>query len=556
MFGIPRERLVALVQRRVLPNTLAALALVTFALTPWPWLGVVLTALTIAATLSTFGLAGLGRNVAANAMLAGAVLIGYEESTHGEASDSTVHIGLMAAAVVFLTIVANEAILGRVSPRAVRAAHLPGAGGRRLVDPRMVFAAELVAIAAIAVFAAVDAPVWLEEAVIAAMAAAVVVLVGGGLVVRRRAGTELEAVRRAVTRHRPAFMMYFSAPAGSEHQVRMWLPYLRRIGTPFVVVMREEHSFDLVAAMTDAPVLLCPTIAGLEAVIVPSMKAAFYANNGALNTHAVRFGQLTHIQLLHGDSDKAPSYNPVTAMFDKVFVAGQAGIDRYAAHGVLIPEEKFAIVGRPQVDGIHIATGHVGETPSPVVLYAPTWIGQHTDANYCSLPIAEDLIAALLDRSATVIFRPHPYSSRNTTTAALVDAVDARLAEDSRRTGRPHRWGAAATTDLSLVDCFNHADAMIADVSAVVTDFLYSEKPFAITNMIGGTDNDFLDEMPLARHAYLIRDNLEDLSQTLDDLLKIDPRRDDRVAAKIYYLGPFPPDRYAEAFLTEARRYL
>jgi hypothetical protein len=350
--------------------------------------------------------------------------------------------------------------------------------------------------------------------------------------------------------------MYFSAPAGSAHHVGMWLPYLRRIGTPFIVVLREEHAFDEVAAMTDTPVLLCPTISGVEAVIVDTMKAAFYANNGALNTHAVRFGQLTHIQLLHGDSDKAPSYNPVTAMFDKIFVAGQAGIDRYTAHGVHIPADKFVIVGRPQVDGITTTDTHIGEHPNPVVLYAPTWIGQHTDANYCSLPIAEDLITALLDRDATVIFRPHPYSTRNTTTAALVDAVDAQLADHHRRTGRPHRWGPAATTELSLVQCFNHADAMIADVSAVVTDFLYSEKPFAITNMTAGTDQDFLDEMPLARSAYTIREDLHDLPHTLDNLLKIDPRRDDRTAAKIYYLGPFPPEHYTEAFLTEARRYL
>jgi len=286
------------------------------------------------------------------------------------------------------------------------------------------------------------------------------------------------------------------------------------------------------------------------------MKAAFYANNGALNTHAVRFNQLTHIQLLHGDSDKAPSYNPVTAMFDKIFVAGQAGIDRYAAHDVFIPADKFAIVGRPQVDGIAIATGHIGQTTNPVVLYAPTWIGQHTDANYCSLPVAEDLLTALLDRGVTIIFRPHPYSSRNAVTAALVEAINNRLADDAHRTGRPHLWGAAATTDLTIVECFNRADAMIADVSAVVTDFLYAEKPFVITNMTGGTDEEFLEEMPLAKYAYVIREDLHDLAHTLDDLLKIDPRREQRVAAKIYYLGPFPPEHYTEAFLTEARRYL
>jgi hypothetical protein len=40
----------------------------------------------------------------------------------------------------------------------------------------------------------------------------------------------------------------------------------------------------------------------------------------------------------------------VHAIYDLIFTAGQAGIDRYARHGVSIPAEKFRIVGRPQVE--------------------------------------------------------------------------------------------------------------------------------------------------------------------------------------------------------------
>src|SRR5690625_5823159 len=61
---------------------------------------------------------------------------------------------------------------------------------------------------------------------------------------------------------------------------------------------------------------------------------------------------MTHVQLLHGDSDKASSFNPVTAFYDNVFVAGQAGIDRYENNGVDIPKHKFTIVGRPQVESV------------------------------------------------------------------------------------------------------------------------------------------------------------------------------------------------------------
>lgn len=47
-------------------------------------------------------------------------------------------------------------------------------------------------------------------------------------------------------------------------------------------------------------------------------------------------------------------------------------------------------------------------------------------------------------------------------------------------TRKPLIFGEIAETTMSMNDCFNAADAMIADVSSAVTDFLYSEKPLAL----------------------------------------------------------------------------
>ena len=101
-----------------------------------------------------------------------------------------------------------------------------------------------------------------------------------------------------------------------------------------------------------APIIYRPTLRSLEEVIVPSLKAAFYVNNAVRNTHFIERRELTHVWLNHGDSEKPACYNPVHAIYDLIFVAGQAGIDRYARHGVHIPAEKFRIVGRPQVEQI------------------------------------------------------------------------------------------------------------------------------------------------------------------------------------------------------------
>jgi CDP-glycerol glycerophosphotransferase (TagB/SpsB family) len=246
------------------------------------------------------------------------------------------------------------------------------------------------------------------------------------------------------------------------------------------------------------------------------------------------------VQLYHGDSDKAVTASPLNAMFDRIFVAGQAAIDRFAAHGVAIPPEKFRVVGRPQVEGLTVTEPPEPQPVITTVLYAPTWVGAHADSNYCSLSIAETIIGQLRARGLTVIFRPHPYSRRDPTSAATLHRLATR--------------GLAVATDASLYDCMNHAHAMICDVSSVASDFLYTGKPFAITDMRGEGDR-FTESFPVARAGYVIRHDAGNLGPVLDDLL--DPRRDPLAATRqqvrSHYLGDFPPDRYAEAFLTAAR---
>ena len=74
------------------------------------------------------------------------------------------------------------------------------------------------------------------------------------------------------------------------------------------------------------------------------------------------------------------------AIYDKIYAAGQAGIDRYARHGVDIARSKFEIVGRPQVEQITRARGPIGSLEDVTVLYAPTWRGPYADSRVYSLP--------------------------------------------------------------------------------------------------------------------------------------------------------------------------
>jgi len=356
----------------------------------------------------------------------------------------------------------------------------------------------------------------------------------------------------------PVFYLYWHAPPRSAFQVTMWLPYLERLGVPFVLVVRTIPNFRQLASATDHPVLLRRSIPDLDALIVPSARGVFYVNNAMRNNHMVRYSGLTHIQLLHGESDKASSANPVTRMYDRDFVAGQAAIDRFEKFGVSMHPDIFRIVGRPQVEEVYGERGLIGQLENPSVLYAPTWLGYQAETNYSSLAAGPTIIQGLLDRSCRVVFRPHPYSSRDPELREACRKIRGMLEADAATTGREHLFGALAEKEMSVFDCFNVSDALISDVSAVVGDFLHSGKPLAMVSPRTGAE-EFVEEFPMANAAYVLvaeGNTVHNLDQVLDELIGRDSKREERLSWATYYLGDIPRENYADRFVQVAREEL
>jgi CDP-glycerol glycerophosphotransferase (TagB/SpsB family) len=238
------------------------------------------------------------------------------------------------------------------------------------------------------------------------------------------------------------------------------------------------------------------------------------------------------------------------AAYDVLVVAGQAAIDRYTTHGVFIPSEKFKILGRPQIEDIETVTAPISTVDKPVVLYAPTWYAADYERNHSSLPIGTAIVSALLARNATVIFRPHPARRKLPESAAAIAAVHKLLKADAEATSRPHRWGAAAD-DPAFAELANDADAMVADVSGVVTDFMQSLKPFAMVATGDKTDT-FRARFPSSCSAYVIEWDLSTLDDALDAMLGDDPLASTRGERREYYLGGYENGESARAFI----RYL
>ncbi len=451
--------------------------------------------------------------------------------------------------------IAVEPFVARAARFAVPvAARLPGVTTRRSLPDLGVpaVATSLVATAAGLLLAAIGASAWWWPllGVLAVVPIVAITLEGRAKIVAAR--RQRATVPRALAAYAPDFVVYTSRPDDASYQVLMWLPYLQRAGLRFVIVTRNAVPARALAGLTDVPVIEARGMGDVDGLVVPSLKAAFYVNASSGNGLLVRFQHLTHIYLGHGDSDKPPSYNPTHAMYDQIFAAGAAATRRYAAHGVHIAPEKFRIVGRPQVEGVRPAAGPIAGVTRPTVLYAPTWRGHVEETMLYSLPGGERIVSALLARGATVIFRPHPFSYDFPDDAAAISRIQALLATDAERSGRGHLWGPAAESERGILDCINDSDAMVSDVSSVVSDYLFSGKPFAMIAVPSDPDS-FVEEFPVARASYVVRGDFADLEAQLDRMLGADPLAATRTAIRVDYLGDFPADNYAAAFVDSVR---
>lgn len=347
-------------------------------------------------------------------------------------------------------------------------------------------------------------------------------------------------VAKAMVEYGPRFAILFSGKAESAYQITMWLPYLERTGQRYVLLVRERAFVPTALGLTSAPVVCVESVESLECLLVDSIGAVFYVNNAIKNADGIRFVGPTHVHLGHGDSEKPASYHKATAMYDEIFVAGQAGIDRFARNDVVVPREKFRIVGRPQVESIERVRA---ERPQQqVVLYAPTWQGSLADMDFGSLTMGRQIVEELIGLGVTVIFRPHPYSSRDARSRVLIEQIDAVIVAAG-----PAHLPSHEAAKLSIIDCFNRSDAMVTDVSSVASDYLYSGKPLAITDT-GVVSGALSEALPVAAAAIVVRPAPE-LSQALRRFVTVDPLVGQRQQLRAYYLGDVTHDDYPATFV-------
>jgi hypothetical protein len=363
-------------------------------------------------------------------------------------------------------------------------------------------------------------------------------------------------LHRALRDYRPQIAMTYAGKAGGPVHLRMWEPYLLRSGLRLVVFTLDVRFLDLIRQGVTVPLVQLGGLSrrAVDPLVVPSLRTFFYVQNSRRNGTYLSYDHITHVWLGHGDSDKPGSASALHDRYDQLLVSGRASIDRYAQAGISMDPAKFLVIGRPQVSAIHGSDVPISQVEHPVVLYAPTWQGQRGAVDFSSLLIGPSIVEALVRRGVTVIFRPHPVSARFARSRQAIARVHEILRADREATGRPHVFGDEAVNEWTLADCANHADALISDVSGVVSDFLQSGKPYAMVSMHADAEA-FRGQFPVARSGYVLTRDLADIKEVLDDLLSRDPLAEARQAARRYVLGdPSADGDPATAFARTVRR--
>ncbi|MEU7716814.1 hypothetical protein [Streptomyces tibetensis] len=94
-----------------------------------------------------------------------------------------------------------------------------------------------------------------------------------------------------------------------------------------------------------------------------------------------------------------------------------------------------------------------------------------------------------------------------------------------------------------LYDCFNVSDAMVSDISSVVSDFIASGKPYAVTDSAGVGVEEFKRNNTAVRAAVILSNSAGELDELLGAVRApdADPLAGDRKELKQYLLGPDEP---------------
>ncbi|WP_241897477.1 CDP-glycerol glycerophosphotransferase family protein [Brevibacterium epidermidis] len=338
-------------------------------------------------------------------------------------------------------------------------------------------------------------------------------------------------------------VVYFGDRSSKFYQLEQWIPVLEELDKKHKValVLRKGTALLQAQEVTHLPLVFKRRFDPLHTFYhANDFKLALYVNNGVTNFQSLGFAPMVHVHVNHGESDKLSMVSNQAKSYDKVFVAGDAAIERHRRALIDFDESALVKVGRPQLDIERPL--ELEPSPARTIMYAPTWEGENDANNYTSVDLFGPQIveAALQIPNSRVIYKPHPrveaskdpaMAEANSRILALLDSANASISDETLQ----HQ----VLMQGDILAMFDSVDMLITDISSVGLDFLYlqPDKPLALTDRRNDTPT-LNAEAPISRATPIIdQSTVAAVGAMLSDMLANDEAADARFQLRSHYFG-------------------
>lgn len=356
---------------------------------------------------------------------------------------------------------------------------------------------------------------------------------------------------------RAEVVVYFGDRRSKFYQLEQWLPVLEELHKQHRVVLVLRKGTALLSALeaTHLPVVFKRKFDPLQTFYhANDFKLALYVNNGMTNFQSLSFAPMVHVHVNHGESDKLSMVSNQTKAYDKVFVAGEAAVERHRRALIDFDESQLVRVGRPQLDIERPL--ELEPSSARTIMYAPTWEGENDANNYTSVDLFGPQIveAVLRIPDARLIYKPHPrvetskdpeMVEANARILELIEAANSPIVDETLQ----HQ----VLMQGDILGMFDTVDLLITDISSVGLDFLYlhPNKPLVLTDR--RNDSETLNaEAPISRATPLINESTIDRVESLiSEMLNHDSSVEVRHELRRHYFGDGEPGSSSVLF-TEA----
>ena len=331
--------------------------------------------------------------------------------------------------------------------------------------------------------------------------------------------------------------IFFADGLDKKYQIEQWLDTFSLLNSEkkILFIVKDRKVFSWIESKSDFAIVYYQNLESLTKFYSQNnIKVILYVNNGLRNFHSLINSKALHIHINHGESDKISTISNQAKSYDYSFVVGDAGYDKYKLNLLKKDMHQFIKVGRPQLDFVgKIDLNSKAIDRKKVILYAPTWEGNYSSMNFCSLEkYGLDIVKKLLASTEYyLVYKPHPTTGIRDVSIKKINSKIIQLINNSTQ-GEVILEG-----DINAI--YHSVDLAIFDNSAVAIDYLCVNKPMLMTDMFSNIKERLSQPIILGASRLLSDKTIEKLLLIIDEELKRDTLCSERNKIKEYFLGNY-----------------